>query len=120
LSPNGKIAPDVEAITREQPLVLFLGRLSWIDRLLQTFAHTQSGTLAVVGTDDENLVSMTNRVGTLRTRAVSYGCIVQAMPAVGASRPVCAAQSRVCDRAMGPSLCPISGHFRAPVFRKDR
>jgi glycosyltransferase involved in cell wall biosynthesis len=27
-SPNGKIGPDVEAITREQPLVLFLGRLS--------------------------------------------------------------------------------------------
>jgi glycosyltransferase involved in cell wall biosynthesis len=57
LSPNGNIAPDVEAITREQPLVLFLGRLSWkkgLDRLLQAFARTQSGTLAVVGTDDEN------------------------------------------------------------------
>src|SRR5204863_10115911 len=43
LSANGKIAPDVEAITREQPLVLFLGRLSWkkgLDRLLQAFAHT--------------------------------------------------------------------------------
>jgi glycosyltransferase involved in cell wall biosynthesis len=57
LSANGKIAPDVEAITREQPLVLFLGRLSWkkgLDRLLQAFAHTLSGTLAIVGTDDEN------------------------------------------------------------------
>jgi glycosyltransferase involved in cell wall biosynthesis len=57
LPPNGKVAPDVEAITREQPLVLFLGRLSWkkgLDRLLQAFAHTQSGTLAIVGTDDEN------------------------------------------------------------------
>jgi glycosyltransferase involved in cell wall biosynthesis len=57
LSSNDKIAPDVEAITREQPLVLSLGRLSWkkgLDRLLQAFAHTQSGTLAVVGTDDEN------------------------------------------------------------------
>jgi glycosyltransferase involved in cell wall biosynthesis len=54
---NDKIAPDVEAITREQPLVLFLGRLSWkkgLDRLLQAFAHTKSGTLAIVGTDDEN------------------------------------------------------------------
>jgi glycosyltransferase involved in cell wall biosynthesis len=57
LPPNGKVAPDVEAITREQPLVLFLGRLSWkkgLDRLLQAFAHTQSVTLAIVGTDDEN------------------------------------------------------------------
>jgi glycosyltransferase involved in cell wall biosynthesis len=49
----------VEAIASEQPLVLFLGRLSWkkgLDRLLRAFAHTQSGILAVVGTDDfENL-----------------------------------------------------------------
>jgi glycosyltransferase involved in cell wall biosynthesis len=57
LSADGKIASDIEAITSEQPLVLFLGRLSWkkgLDRLLQAFAHTQSGILAVVGTDDEN------------------------------------------------------------------
>ena len=57
LSPNGKIASDVEAIASEQPLVLYLGRLSWkkgLDRLLRAFAHTQSGILAVVGTDDEN------------------------------------------------------------------
>jgi glycosyltransferase involved in cell wall biosynthesis len=57
LSPTGKIASDVEALTSEQPLVLFLGRLSWkkgLDRLLQAFARTRSGTLAVVGTDDEN------------------------------------------------------------------
>jgi glycosyltransferase involved in cell wall biosynthesis len=53
---NGKIASDVEAITSEHPLVLFLGRLSWkkgLDRLLHAFAHTQSGILAIVGTDDE-------------------------------------------------------------------
>jgi glycosyltransferase involved in cell wall biosynthesis len=59
LLPNGEIATDVEAITREQPLVLFLGRLSWkkgLDRLLQGFAHTQSGTLVIVGTDDEILL----------------------------------------------------------------
>jgi glycosyltransferase involved in cell wall biosynthesis len=59
LSPTGKIASDVEALTSEQPLVLFLGRLSWkkgLDRLLRAFAHTQSGILAVVGPDDENFV----------------------------------------------------------------
>jgi glycosyltransferase involved in cell wall biosynthesis len=53
---NGKIASDVEAITSQQPLVLFLGRLSWkkgLDRLLRAFARTP-GMLAIVGTDDEN------------------------------------------------------------------
>jgi glycosyltransferase involved in cell wall biosynthesis len=57
ISANGNIASDVEAITSEQPLVLFLGRLSWkkgLDRLLRAFAHTQSAILAVVGPDDEN------------------------------------------------------------------
>ena len=57
ISQSGKIASDVEAITSEQPLVLFLGRLTWkkgLDRLLHAFARTQSGILAIVGTDDEN------------------------------------------------------------------
>jgi glycosyltransferase involved in cell wall biosynthesis len=57
ISANGNIASDVEAIASEQPLVLFLGRLSWkkgLDRLLHAFAHTQFGILAVVGPDDEN------------------------------------------------------------------
>jgi glycosyltransferase involved in cell wall biosynthesis len=55
ISANGNIASDVEAITSEQPLVLFLGRLTWkkgLDRLLHAFAQTQSGILAVVGTDE--------------------------------------------------------------------
>ena len=37
--------------------MLFLGRLSWkkgLDRLLRAFACTQTGILAIVGTDDEN------------------------------------------------------------------
>src|ERR1700719_1681256 len=56
LSQNGKIASDVEAITSQQPLVLCLGRLSWkkgLDRLLRAFACTETGTLGIVGTDDE-------------------------------------------------------------------
>ena len=56
ISADGNIASDIEAIASEQPLVLFLGRLSWkkgLDRLLRAFAHTQSATLAVVGPDDE-------------------------------------------------------------------
>src|SRR6516165_3418775 len=57
ISADGNIASDIEAIASEQPLVLFLGRLSWkkgLDRLLRAFAHTQSAILAVVG-PDENL-----------------------------------------------------------------
>jgi len=60
LTQNGKIASDVEAITSQQPLVLFLGRLTWkkgLDRLLRAFAGTQAGMLAIVGTDDENFAS---------------------------------------------------------------
>jgi glycosyltransferase involved in cell wall biosynthesis len=55
---DGQIATDVEAIAGEQPLVLFLGRLSWkkgLDRLLRAFACTSAGKLAIVGTDDEGL-----------------------------------------------------------------
>jgi glycosyltransferase involved in cell wall biosynthesis len=55
---DGQIATDVEAIAAEQPLALFLGRLSWkkgLDRLLRAFACTSAGKLAIVGTDDEGL-----------------------------------------------------------------
>lgn len=55
---DSQIAADVEAIAAEQPLVLFLGRLSWkkgLDRLLRAFACTSAGKLAIVGTDDEGL-----------------------------------------------------------------
>jgi glycosyltransferase involved in cell wall biosynthesis len=64
---NDKIASDVEAITSEQPLVLFLGRLSWkkgLDRLLHAFARTTAGILAVVGTDDENFAPQLAKLAT--------------------------------------------------------
>jgi glycosyltransferase involved in cell wall biosynthesis len=55
---RGEVSSDVEEITREQPLILFLGRLSWkkgLDRLLRAFSCTTEGKLVIVGTDDEGL-----------------------------------------------------------------
>jgi len=55
---DGEIPADVKTIAAEQPLVLFLGRISWkkgLDRLLRAFASTRAAKLAIVGTDDEGL-----------------------------------------------------------------
>ena len=65
LAPAGEISADVDAIAAEQPLVLFLGRLSWkkgLDRLLRAFAHSRAGKLAIVGTDDEGLASQVEKL----------------------------------------------------------
>jgi glycosyltransferase involved in cell wall biosynthesis len=54
----GDISAEINAIAGAQPLVLFLGRLSWkkgLDRLLHAFSHSCTGKLAIVGTDDEGL-----------------------------------------------------------------
>src|SRR5262249_15806856 len=67
---DSQIATDVEAIAAEQPLVLFLGRLSWkkgLDRLLRAFACTRAGKLAIVGTDDEGIAPrLVKLAGSLR------------------------------------------------------
>ena len=55
---QSKLSMDVKEFVREKPFVLYLGRLSWkkgLDRLVQAFALTRSGYLAIVGPDDENL-----------------------------------------------------------------
>ncbi len=52
-------SPDIAAVGDGEPLVLFFGRLARVkglDRLLRAFARTERGTLAIVGTDYENLV----------------------------------------------------------------
>jgi glycosyltransferase involved in cell wall biosynthesis len=53
-----EVASDIKDVSRHQPLVLFLGRLSWkkgVDRLLEAFALTEAGHLVVAGTDEERL-----------------------------------------------------------------
>jgi glycosyltransferase involved in cell wall biosynthesis len=63
----GEISGEIDAITAAQPLVLFLGRLSWkkgLDRLLRAFARSRTGKLAIVGTDDEGLAPQLEKLAT--------------------------------------------------------
>src|SRR5260370_38004907 len=49
---------DIKALGRARPLLLFFGRMTWVkglDRLLQAFARTRVGTLAIVGTDYDHI-----------------------------------------------------------------
>jgi len=49
---------DIKALRRERPLILFFGRMTWVkglDRLVQAFARTRVGTLAIVGTDYDRI-----------------------------------------------------------------
>jgi glycosyltransferase involved in cell wall biosynthesis len=53
-----EVSTDVNEIAAQQPLILFLGRISWkkgLDRLLNAFALMHQGKLAIVGPDDEKL-----------------------------------------------------------------
>ena len=55
---TGAPSDDVAGLAKLQPLVLSFGRLSWVkrlDRLIEAFARTDCGNLAIVGTDDEGL-----------------------------------------------------------------
>lgn len=67
-----EVSADIKGIAANQPLVLFLGRLSWkkgLDRLVRAFALTNVGTLAIVGTDDENMMPrLSPLVGSLKLK----------------------------------------------------
>jgi glycosyltransferase involved in cell wall biosynthesis len=57
---NGPASAEFAALGRAQPLILFFGRMARVkglDRLLRGFARTKRGTLAIVGTDYEELAS---------------------------------------------------------------
>jgi glycosyltransferase involved in cell wall biosynthesis len=54
----GKIFDDIGALADARPLILFLGRISRVkglDRLMRAFAHTRTGTLAIIGGDYDGL-----------------------------------------------------------------
>jgi glycosyltransferase involved in cell wall biosynthesis len=56
--PSGRPSADIAALAASSPLILFLGRIARVkglERLLQAFARCATGTLAIVGADDEGL-----------------------------------------------------------------
>jgi len=61
----GQVSEDVAALGREQPLILCFGRMARVkglERLLEAFARTKSGILAIVGTDYEGLTPELSRL----------------------------------------------------------
>ena len=56
--------PEIARLATLQPLLLSFGRLSWVkrlDRLIEEFACSGRGHLAIVGTDDEGLAPQLQR-----------------------------------------------------------
>jgi glycosyltransferase involved in cell wall biosynthesis len=84
---DNEVSADIKEITREQPLILFFGRISWkkgLDRLFKAFALTQHGKLVIVGPDDENMAAQLMRLA----RELQIGDRVGILPrsVVGADR----------------------------------
>jgi glycosyltransferase involved in cell wall biosynthesis len=64
------VARDIREICVRQPLILFVGRLSWkkgLERLVEAFALTTVGQLVIAGTDEDRLAPR------LRKQAVHLG-----------------------------------------------
>jgi glycosyltransferase involved in cell wall biosynthesis len=56
---------DIARLRTMHPLILAFGRLSWtkqLDRLIEAFARTRTGSLAIVGTDDEGLAPVLGKL----------------------------------------------------------
>jgi glycosyltransferase involved in cell wall biosynthesis len=63
--PSGGVSSDIQNLTRQQPLILFFGRVSWkkgLERLLRALALTRRGHLGIVGPDEENLTDKLRRL----------------------------------------------------------
>jgi glycosyltransferase involved in cell wall biosynthesis len=76
---DDEVSADIKELTREQPLILFFGRISWkkgLDRLFKAFALTHRGKLVIVGPDDENMVAQLMRLA----RELHFGDRVRILP----------------------------------------
>jgi glycosyltransferase involved in cell wall biosynthesis len=92
----GDISADVKAIAAAQPLVLFLGRLSWkkgLDRLLRAFGQSRNGKLAIVGTDDEGFAPQLEKLA--ETLGIADRVRVLARTVIGSEKEYLFASARL-------------------------
>ena len=96
LAPVGDVCADVDSIVAMQPLVLFLGRLSWkkgLDRLLRAFGQSRNGKLAIVGTDDEGFAPQLKKLA--ETLGIAGRVRVLARTVIGSEKEYLFASARL-------------------------